>query len=185
MSSILDKLNIQEQYCVSMKKKILRKNMSYEIFKKHDHGSCFKTTLVAFENHCSENGLQCTPLRRKVLEFLLKDHRPIGAYEILDLLRQEGLSSKPPIAYRVLDFLIEQGFAHKIQGLNAFVACSFPGDSHSPAFMICRKCEKVAEMEDRESGINLKKTSLTEFKIEEAFIEIRGICNSCIELETK
>ena len=168
-----------------MKGKIILKNPPSTIFKKHDHNSCYETGIQAFEKHCFENSLQCTPLRRKVLEFLLKDHQPKGAYEILDLLREAGLSSKPPIAYRVLDFLIEQGFAHKIQGLNAFVACSFPGDSHSPAFMICRKCEKVAEMEDRESGINLKKTSLTEFKIEEAFIEIRGICNSCIELETK
>lgn len=168
-----------------MKKNILRKNPSAKVFKKHDHGACYKTAIQAFEKHCLENNLQCTPLRRKVLEFLLKDHQPKGAYEILDLLREEGLSSKPPIAYRVLDFLIEQGFAHKIQGLNAFVACSYPGDSHSPAFMICRKCEKVAEVEDTESGINLKKAALTEFKIEEAFIEIRGICNSCRDSETK
>ena len=168
-----------------MKKKTLLKNAPSKIFKKHDHGSCYETAIRAFEKHCFENSLQCTPLRRKVLEFLLKDHRPLGAYEILDLLRQEGLSSKPPIAYRVLDFLIEQGFAHKIRGLNAFVACSYPGDSHSPAFMICRKCDKVAEVEDIESGVNLEKTSLSEFMIEEASVEIRGVCNSCTNFETK
>ncbi len=166
-----------------MKKKILPKNTSSKIFKKHDHGSCYETAIIAFEKHCFENSLKCTPLRRKVLEFLLKDHRPKGAYEILDLLRQEGLSSKPPIAYRVLEFLIEQRFAHKIQGLNAFVACAYSGDCHSPAFMICRKCDKVAEVEDTESGINLDKTSLAEFNIEEASIEIKGVCNSCTSLE--
>lgn len=168
-----------------MKKNILRKNPSSMIFKKHDHGACHKRAMQAFEKHCLENNLQCTPLRRKVLEFLLKDHQPKGAYEILDLLRGEGLSSKPPIAYRVLDFLIEQGFAHKIQGLNAFVACSYPGNSHSPAFMICRKCEKVAEVEDTESRIDWETASLATFKIEEAFIEIRGVCDSCIDQEVK
>ena len=168
-----------------MRKKALPKNLPTKIFEKHDHSTCYETVIQAFEKHCFENNLQCTTLRLKVLGFLLKDHRPLGAYEILDLLNREGLSSKPPIAYRVLDFLIEQGFAHKIQGLNAFVACSYPGDSHSPTFMICRKCEKVAEVENAESGINLKKAALAEFKIEEAFIEIRGICNSCRDSETK
>ena len=136
--------------------------------------------MKAFEKHCFENKLQCTPLRQKVLEFLLKDHRPLGAYEILELLRDAGLSSKPPIAYRVLDFLIEQGFVHKIQGLNSFVACAYPGHNHSPAFMICRICDKVAEVKDRETGANLEKESLVDFKIEEAFIEMKGVCNSCI-----
>ena len=141
--------------------------------------------MKAFEKHCFENKLQCTPLRQKVLEFLLKDHLPLRAYEILELLRDAGLSSKPPIAYRVLDFLIEQGFVHKIQGLNSFVACSHPGNSHSPAFMICRKCDKVAEVEEKESGINLAKASTADFIIEQAFIEITGVCNSCLDPDLK
>ena len=72
--------------------------------------------MQAIEKHCFDNNLKFTPLRRKVFEFLLKDDRPLGAYEIHDLWRKEGLSSKPPIAYRVLEFLMGQGFVHKIQG---------------------------------------------------------------------
>ena len=167
-----------------MKKKKLSTNNPSKIFNKHDHNSCYKKTLQAFTEHCLENNLKSTPLRKKILEFLLRDHRPLGAYEILDLLAKEGLSSKPPIAYRVLDFLIEQGFAHKIHGLNAFVACNYPGDAHSPAFMICRKCDKVAEIDDRESALNLEKASSGEFQIEKAFVEIMGVCKSCIGLKT-
>ena len=139
--------------------------------------------MKAFEKHCADKNLKLTPLRKKVLEFLLKDHQPLGAYEILDMLRNSGFGSTPPIAYRVLDFLIEQGFAHKIKRLNAFVACSHLGDAHSPAFMICRKCEKVAEIDKKESGINLKKAAPFDFKVEEAFIEFIGLCKSCITLE--
>ena len=168
-----------------MKKEFMSKSPSSEIFKKHDHALCSTTSMKAFKKHCFENKLQCTPLRLKVLEFLLKDHRPLGAYDILELLRDAGLSSKPPIAYRVLDFLIEQGFVHKIQGLNSFVACAYPGHNHSPAFMICRKCDKVAEVEEKQSGIDLEKASYIDFKIEEAFIEIKGVCNSCNSPETK
>ena len=106
----------------------------------------------------------------------------MGAYEILDLLREDGLASTPPIAYRVLDFLMKEGFVHKIRGLNAFVACSHPGSSHSPAFMICRKCEKVAELDKKVSGLNLENSIPSDFSVEETVVEMRGICTSCMAL---
>ena len=114
---------------------------------------------------------------------MLRDHQPLGAYQILDMLRDSGFASTPPIAYRVLDFLIEQGFAHKIKRLNAFVACSHPGSTHSPTFMICRKCDKVAEIDEKESGIDLKKATSFDFKVEEAVIEFIGLCTSCVTVE--
>ena len=165
-----------------MQKKIQNKDTS-EFFRDHDHDACFGDAIQEIEKYCHEKNLQFTPLRRKVFEFLLRDHKPLGAYEILDLLREEGFASTPPIAYRVLDFLIKQGFVHKIQRLNAFVACSHPGSSHSPAFMICRKCEKVAEIDEKASGIELKETSPLDFRIEETIVEMRGICTSCIGAE--
>ena len=44
-----------------------------------------------------------------------------------------------------LDFLVAHGFAHKIERLNAFVACLHPDDGHRPAFLICRGCRTVVE----------------------------------------
>ncbi|MDG2355709.1 MAG: Fur family transcriptional regulator [Paracoccaceae bacterium] len=165
-----------------MKKNPTQKYASI-IFKKHNHNVCFNNAMKAFQKHCFEKNLKLTPLRIKVFEFLLRDHQPLGAYQILDMLRDSGFGSTPPIAYRVLDFLIEQGFAHKIKRLNAFVACSHLGSTHSPAFMICRKCEKVAEINEKESGVNLKKAAPFDFKIEEAVIEVIGLCISCITVE--
>jgi Fur family zinc uptake transcriptional regulator len=81
-----------------------------------------------------------TPVRRRVLEILLAQHRALGAYDILDTLREEGLGSQPPVADRALDFLIKNGFAHKIERLNAFIACTHLGQSHTPAFLICWNC---------------------------------------------
>ena len=164
-----------------MQKKIPTKE-TFEFFKKHDHDVCFGDAMMEIENHCHKKNLQFTPLRRRVFEYLLRDHKPLGAYEILDLLREDGLASTPPIAYRVLDFLMKEGFVHKIQGLNAFVACSHPGSSHSPAFMICRKCEKVAELDEKISGINLGKSIPSDFSVEETVVEMRGICTSCMTL---
>ena len=164
-----------------MQKKISTKE-TFEFFKNHDHDACFGDAMEEIEKHCQERNLQLTPLRRRIFEYLLRDHKPLGAYEILDLLREDGLASTPPIAYRVLNFLIKEGFVHKIQGLNAFVACSHPGISHSPAFMICRKCEKVAELDKRVSGINLEKSIPSDFSVEETVVEMKGICTSCMAL---
>ena len=87
------------------------------------------------EHYCQEHGLNFTPVRRKVLEILLQKNTAIGAYEILDLLREAGFKNQPPVAYRALDFLVQNGFAHKIEQLNSFIGCTHPGKDHSPAFM--------------------------------------------------
>ena len=95
-------------------------------FSSHDHTHCITDNMAQIEAHCAKEGLQLTPVRRRVLEILLHEHRALGAYDILDKLRSEGLGSQPPVAYRALDFLVTHGFAHKIERLNAFVACANP-----------------------------------------------------------
>ena len=116
------------------------------------------------------------------MEILLEEHRAIGAYAILEKLRLDGFSSQPPVAYRALDFLVEHGFSHKIERLNAFVACSHPGASHTPAFMICRQCDAVAETESEASDSELSKIAKSSgFKIEQTVIEAEGVCHICTD----
>jgi|TARA_B100001142_G_scaffold310734_1_gene344485 Fur family zinc uptake transcriptional regulator len=157
-------------------------------FEKHNHNECLKKAMGLAEEYCSDHRLNLTPIRRKVLEILLQEHRAIGAYTILEQLRKAGYSSQPPVAYRALDFLVEHRFAHKIERLNAFVACALPGDSHcdnhSPAFMICRQCDTVAETRSVSPDFDISKIAQsTGFKIEQTVIEAEGLCNSCAELE--
>jgi Fur family zinc uptake transcriptional regulator len=116
-------------------------------FATHDHQTCVKDCMASVETRCAAEHLRFTPVRRKTLEILLQEHRALGAYDVLERLQQEGFGSQPPVAYRALDFLVKHGFAHKIERLNAFVACTVPDASHTPAFMICRSCETVAEVE--------------------------------------
>ena len=149
-------------------------------FDDHDHQACTKKGIKIAENHCIKHKLKFTPIRRKVLEILLEEHRAIGAYAILEKLRLDGFSSQPPVAYRALDFLVEHGFAHKIERLNAFVACSHPGATHRPAFMICRQCDSVAETESEASDSELSKIAKSSgFKIEQTVIEAEGVCHIC------
>lgn len=149
-------------------------------FEKHDHASCMRAALAAVEVYCAAHKLQFTPVRRRVLEILLARHRAMGAYEILDTLRDEGLGSQPPVAYRALDFLVNHGFAHKIERLSAFIACTHPGQDHTPAFLICRNCDAVAEAHAEPSRGMLGRAAVdTGFSIEQAVVEALGLCPNC------
>lgn len=150
-------------------------------FRAHDHSVCLDKTLKAVEDRCAEQGLRLTAVRRKVLELLLQEHRAMGAYAILELLRQEGFGSQPPVAYRALDFLSEHGFVHKIERLNSFVACAHPGENHSPIFMICRVCNTVAEAcAPYASGMLGDAASDAGFQIEKVVVEAEGVCPDCV-----
>ena len=149
-------------------------------FERHDHADCISTAVTTAEEHCAENGLRFTPVRRQALEILLQEHRALGAYEMLDKLRDAGFGSQPPVAYRALEFLVANGFAHKIERLNAFIACAHPGASHSPAFMICRSCSSVAEAHSAPArGALGEAAKVAGFQIERTMIEAVGLCPAC------
>ncbi|MFW8596123.1 transcriptional repressor [Cribrihabitans neustonicus] len=149
-------------------------------FEPHDHRSCIDSCIATVAANCQARGLQLTPVRRRVLEILLQGHRALGAYEILDRLRDEGLGSQPPVAYRALDFLVKNGFAHKIERLNSFVACAHPGEQHNAAFMICRACDAVAEARRSASQGELGEAAREAgFVIERTVVEAEGLCPKC------
>ena len=148
-------------------------------FVRHDHGLCVATALAAADAACKDRGVQFTPVRRRVLEILAEAHAAMGAYDVLARLDREGLGSQPPVAYRALSFLVEQGFAHRIERLNAFVACSAPGVAHSPVFLICRACGTVAEAEADLAGTLGAEAAQSGFRIEQTVVEAQGLCPAC------
>lgn len=125
-------------------------------------------------------GVRLTPVRRRVLQILLEEHRAMGAYDVLQRLAAEGFGNQPPVAYRALDFLVEQGFAHRINRLNAFTACLHPGEAHTPAFLICRICHAVAEAPATPVRRALDAAARTlGFTIDRADVEALGLCPLC------
>lgn len=151
-------------------------------FEKHDHTHCIASALQVAETTCSEQGIQLTPARRRTFEILLQEHRAMGAYEVLEHLRASGHGSQPPVAYRALDFLVKHGFVHRIERLNAFIACAHPGERHAPCFLICRSCETVAEAPARPAADALSVSAADMgFKVERVAIEAEGLCPACVE----
>jgi Fur family zinc uptake transcriptional regulator len=148
-------------------------------FRRHDHAACRKGAMAAARRICAERRLRLTPVRARALEILLESHRAMGAYELLQRLSAEGLGSQPPVAYRALDFLVEHGFAHRIEKLNAFVACDHPGEGHAAAFMICRACLAVAEAPAPEDGPLAEMARRVGFDVERSVVEVEGLCPRC------
>ena len=117
-----------------------------------------------------------------VLGALNNSKAPLSAYSILDALRGEGLRA-PLQVYRALDKLVELGFVHRLESLNAFVACQHIGCDgvDSVAFAICGTCGKVDEVQDATLSQELKSVSLkTGFALAHSVVELRGTCAACL-----
>lgn len=129
---------------------------------------------------CDERSVRLTQQRRKVLELVCAADGPIGAYEILDKLRQSIGNPAPPTVYRALDFLLEQGLIHKLESLHAFVGCSHPDHPHASQFLICSDCGDVSEIENSEIVKSLRQAQeTTGFKAKRPVVELLGSCAQC------
>lgn len=149
-------------------------------FAPHDHSRCAGDLMALAEAQLAEGGQRLTPVRRRTLQILLEAHRALGAYDVLERLAADGFGNQPPVAYRALEFLEEQGLAHRIRRLNAFTACMHPGETHAPAFLICRACNAVAEAPGRAVAQALAGAAqAVGFTVERSTVEAMGLCPGC------
>jgi len=116
-----------------------------------------------------------------VLGALLHSEGPLSAYQILDELREEGLRA-PLQIYRALDKLREKKLVHRIETLNAFVACSCHAEhaGETVAFAICEACGKVEEFSDEALQKSIAAwTRAHDFVPARTTLEIKGLCAAC------
>jgi Fur family zinc uptake transcriptional regulator len=147
----------------------------------HDHNRCSADALRHAQALCDQRAQKLTPTRRQVLEVLLENHKPLGAYEIIDRAAKHGTRHAPITVYRALDFLIENGLAHRIESRNAYIACVHPHDSTDlVVFLICERCGEVGEAPSQAVAESLKAaTRAAGFAPKAPVIEITGICSNC------
>ncbi|MDR1976784.1 MAG: transcriptional repressor, partial [Campylobacteraceae bacterium] len=134
------------------------------------------------ENLCADHGAQLTLLRRKVLEILLNAKTPLKAYDIIELMRDEGKRVTPATIYRVLEFLSDQGLVHKINALSAYAPCVNPygGERHSLVMFVCSKCKKVEEIDDDALNQSMRaRLDQLGFSWQKGSVEIEGECKTC------
>ena len=145
----------------------------------HDHDSSDDALALA-DRLCKEKGLSLTPVRRRVLELLLEADGPVKAYDLLTLLKPGG-NAQPPTVYRALDFLSEAGLIHKVEALNAYMACVHGEDEGGAELFICENCGRVIER-------HLDNRDVAEgpdgFVIRRSVIEHYGSCEACSSEES-
>ena len=125
--------------------------------------------------------LNLTKYQGLVFAALNEKGAPLSAYSILDHLRGEGFRA-PLQVYRALDKLVEQGLVHRLESLNAFVACSHDGCTASEAavFAICETCGQVSEFADDKLSRQVAARARSDgFQVNKTTIELRGECHDC------
>ena len=119
-----------------------------------------------------------------VYEALNQADQPVGAYDLLDKLKEHGLKA-PLQIYRALDRLIDLKVVHRLESLNAWTTCCDANHKSAPVFVICDDCGNVTEHIDPSLNLSLENISKkTGFVPERPIIEIHGRCGDC-EPKTK
>jgi Fur family zinc uptake transcriptional regulator len=82
--------------------------------------------------------------------------------------------------YRSLDRLIASGAAHRLESLNAFVACSHTVHKGSAMFAICDQCGGVDEFDEPRALDALASwAGEANFTLRQMTLELRGTCARC------
>ncbi len=125
-------------------------------------------------------------------ELVFKALQAVGhamtAYEILDAVRDAGIRA-PAQVYRALEKLSAAGLVHRVESLNAFVACA---DDHghedaetagadAVGFAICDDCGDVSEFRVPGNAPAMAAAPLKAgFVTEHVTLELHGRCADCI-----
>ncbi|HHB82956.1 MAG TPA: transcriptional repressor [Devosia sp.] len=125
-----------------------------------------------------------TTNQQLVLGVLKRSPSPLSAYDILHKLRNKGIKA-PLQVYRALEVLIDLGVTHRLESLNAFVACSGKNCAQGSmsGFMICNSCGRAEEFCDSQLHEKLQYiASDHRFMPSHSVVEISGICARCSTL---
>ena len=79
---------------------------------------------------------------RMIMEALRGIGQPVSAYQLIEELRGKAILA-PQSVYRSLDRLIADGLAHRLESLNAFVACRHPSHRGAAIFAIAMEVVRV------------------------------------------
>jgi len=138
--------------------------------------------LAEAQRLCEAQGERMTAPRLRTLELILSENAPVKAYDVIDRFHPDG-AAKPPTVYRALSFLEQMGLIHRIESLNAFVACQSHtacehGESHAAAFLLCDCCGRSEEVALSLAEIE-RQAAVSGFETRRITLEARGLCRAC------
>lgn len=146
-------------------------------------GKAVSGALSRAEDLCRQGGVKLTASRRRVLEILAAEGRPLGAYDLIEKVAQISSKRPAPISiYRALDFLLENGLVHRLASRNAYLACCHGHALREPVvFLICDTCGEVVEATSEPLRRDLAELAdRAEFAPRVPVMEIAGSCRLCL-----
>ena len=122
--------------------------------------------------------------RGAIYNALSKARKPVTAYQLIHVVRP-GASLALPTVYRAPRRLIEEGLAHRLESVNAFVACRMAHRHRGrTVFMLWRDCGTAEDMIDEPLTEHLRQCAAARcFQIGKATLELQGLCAACVSLE--
>lgn len=119
-------------------------------------------------------------VRAEVLAVLRKRGGALSAYDILASFREDDPKIAPTTIYRALAVLMERGRVHRLESLNAYIACQCSGHLQASVLSICDGCGAVEENVAPEVLKELSRVAdRSGFAPKRHVIELHGMCRSC------
>jgi Fur family zinc uptake transcriptional regulator len=119
-------------------------------------------------------------MQADVLAILRRRGCPLSAYKLLGELRESYPKIAPPTIYRALGALTERGRVHRLESLNAFIACQCDRHMKASILSICDDCGTVEESVAPDLLEELSSVAgKSGFQPSRHVIEIHGVCASC------
>ena len=118
--------------------------------------------------------------QQMIHEKLLSLGRAAGAYELLDLLREQGVNAAPTV-YRALRELEEKGLVRHLVATRQFIALAEPQPGgNSNVMLVCEHCHDVMPLEDRNLIAVLDRTAASAgFEVQSYHLELIATCKTC------
>ena len=149
----------------------------------HNHVACLAHTLDRARTAFESQGLRLTDLRLRVFKQIAASHHAVGAYDIIELLANDGTRLAPVSVYRAIDALIEAGCVHRLESKSAFFACHANHASQRQNVVLsCSTCGVIAEVDGEAVFACLDTlTASQHFTQTSRIVELTGRCAHCTE----
>lgn len=124
-------------------------------------------------------------IQSEALGILRKSNAPLSAYDLLERMRAKTPRLAPPTIYRALAALTERGKVHRLESLNAYIACQCSTHRHASILSICGDCGAVEETVS--PGVLAELSNIagkSGFAPTRHVIEVHGQCADCGEPES-
>ena len=119
-------------------------------------------------------------MQTEILSILRDCKSPHSAYDLLESLKDIYPKIAPPTVYRALAALVERGQIHRLESLNAHIACQSEAHHQASVLSICEDCGAVEENFEPDIVSRLSAAlRKSGFSAQRHIIEVNGICESC------